>query len=103
MPVLLGSVFIFAIDFAQTSASEKILSHGAEYIHSDSISNLDDDGFWGKFRESVMKDRDKNDPNDSEHSGPSRGENDYGGGDDHGGGPGGRGGDGGHGGGGGHR
>ena len=106
LPILLGSVLVFAIDSDQVSASSTSSNYHEECFMANLLRHLEDDEFWGKFRESVMKDRDRNDPNDGEHGDPARG-GDFGG-DDHGpggndrggDGPGGRGGDG-HGGGGG--
>ena len=85
MPVLLGSVLVFAIDLPRTSAAMP-LNYSLEHFDIHSLAHLGDDGFWGKFRESVMKDRDKNEPGDGDPSGPSDG--DFGGNDrggDHGG------------------
>ncbi len=83
LPILLGSIIVFAVGdevHAKSLSNEKI-----------SFNNLED-SFWGKFRDSVMKDKDKNDPNGGEHSEPSRGgDGEHGGqggrGDGHGDGP----------------
>lgn len=63
MPILI-SCFLFAIGEGEVKA---------EYIQSESIQTFNDN-FWGKFRESVMKDKEKNDPNvGSENTEPSKG------------------------------
>ena len=103
LPVLLGSVLVFAIDLPRTSAATPS-NYSLKHFDIHSLEHLGDDGFWGKFRESVMKDRDKNEPGDGDPSGPSD-DGDFGG-NDRGGGHGGRGdgpGGGGHGDGGGRR
>ena len=64
MPLLLGSVFIFAIETAQVNASN-IPSVDCDIVQTSSTVKLADDVFWNKFRESVMKDKDKNKDNDN--------------------------------------
>lgn len=64
LPLILGSVFIFAIDTVTADASERKNFLNNRVIQNKSSVNLENDKFWDKFRESVMKDRDKdkNDP-----------------------------------------
>ena len=76
MPLILGSVLIFAIDTntSTVNASETALTE-CNSTQTNSFVKLENDEFWDKFRESVMKDRDKNknnpeNPNDSNHNNP---------------------------------
>ena len=94
LPVLFGSVLVFAIDCEHIAAAAITSNCESQYTMSTSLKSLDDDGFWGKFRDSVMKDKDRNGSNDDDGpSEPSRGGevggNDHGGGEhgehDHGG------------------
>ena len=65
LPLILGSVFIFAIDTVTADASTRKASlPERNIVQTKSFVNLENDKFWDKFRESVMKDRDKdkNDP-----------------------------------------
>ena len=64
LPLLLGSVLIFAIETAQVSASN---TPAVDYdvVQTSSVVQLADDEFWDKFRESVMKDREKNKDKDN--------------------------------------
>ena len=59
LPLLLGSVFIFAIETTQVNASN-IPSVDYDVVQTSSVVQLADDVFWDKFRESVMKDKNKN-------------------------------------------
>ena len=90
LPVLFGSVLVFAIDYGHADMAAISTNSNSTYTTLNHFNKLDDDNFWGKFRESVMKDRDKNDPNDDGPSEPSRGGEPRGGNDR--GGPGGHGG-----------
>ena len=71
LPLLLGSVLIFAIETAQVSASNTT-NVDYDVAQTGSFVRLDNDAFWDKFRESVMKDKDKDDaeqsPDDEEQS-----------------------------------
>ena len=60
LPLLLGSVLIFAIETAQVSASNASDLDYDIVQTSSSFIPLENDAFWDKFRESVMKDKDKN-------------------------------------------
>ena len=66
LPIILGSVLIFAIETAQVNASDKFYAN-YNVMQTSSIVQLENDAFWDKFRESVMKDKDKNneDPDQS--------------------------------------
>ena len=68
LPLLLGSVLIFAIEIAQVSASN-IPSADYEVVQTRSFVKLENDTFWDKFRESVMKDKDKNKDNPEQSPG----------------------------------
>ena len=63
MPILFGSVLIFAIDIAEVNASPAISMNVQHITQSSSFVKLEDKGFWSKFRESVMKDKDKDNVN----------------------------------------
>ena len=63
LPILLGSVLIFAIDMAEVNASTAIPMNIQNVTQSSSFVKLEDKGFWSKFRESVMKDKDKDNVN----------------------------------------
>ena len=73
MPLLLGSVLIFAIDTAQVSSASEITStvnfDSVQTVQNDSFTRLEDNEFWDKFRESVMKDKDKHKDNPDNSSG----------------------------------
>ena len=64
LAILLGSVIFFAIDEVKVNAAP---------INNHSIQNLEGD-FWDKFRESVMKDRDKEKSDEEENTEPSNDE-----------------------------
>ena len=77
MPIILGSVLIFAIDTAIVNAKEtsSIEYNITQTDATGSIVHLEEDEFWSKFRESVMKDKDKNKndpdrPNDNNRDEP---------------------------------
>ena len=61
LPILLGSVLIFAIDTATVDASKtsSIDCDFTQVSSTASVVHLEDNEFWDKFRESVMKDKDK--------------------------------------------
>ena len=73
LPVFLGSVLVFAIDFGNVNIVTASSNYIERHENLNSFNGLDDDGFWGKFRESVMKDRDGNDPHNEGSPEPSRG------------------------------
>lgn len=68
--MLFGSILVLAIDCGYANMASIPSNSESEYVTLNSLHDLDDDGFWGKFRDSVMKDREGNDPNTGE---PSRG------------------------------
>lgn len=70
MPLLLGSVLIFAIETAQVSASNMPDICYDVVQTSSSVVKLENDAFWDKFRESVMKDKDKNKDKDNAERSP---------------------------------
>ena len=74
LPIILGSVIIFAIDTATVNATK--ISPTEYNITTtntiDSIVHLEDNEFWDKFRESVMKDKDKNKNNPDNPNGDDR-------------------------------
>ena len=71
MPIILGSVLVFAIDMVSVSAAE-VTKKDCNFIQAESFVNLEDDEFWDKFRESVMKDKDKNQNKNPDHSNDGR-------------------------------
>ena len=77
LPILLGSVFIFAIDMVEVHASPASLININHDQLTSSFVRLEDGEFWSKFRDSVMKDKDKenkpqppNNPDDSPQQPP---------------------------------
>ena len=75
LPLLLGSVLIFAIETAQVSASNTA-DVDYDVVQTSSFVRLENDAFWDKFRESVMKDKDKDKNKDKEASEQSPGDED---------------------------
>ena len=69
LPMLLGSALIFAIDMAEVNAAPEVSA--VSITQTNAFIKLEDNGFWSKFRESVMKDKDNKEPSEYSESNPA--------------------------------
>ena len=71
LPMLLGSALIFAIDIAEVNATPAVSITVQDTKQANTFIKLEDNGFWSKFRESVMKDKDNKEPSEYSESNPA--------------------------------